>query len=124
MNKKIKKLRLYGEKDGLKGFIADIYVKNNKLIVESENKKVKKELFEEINKEIQKGEAFRIPYTEHTGRTIEEGVLLQKIGDSKFLEALEAEFWKVIGLGDMGKFGNKKFGGYEIKAYKSKIIEK
>lgn len=123
MENKMKKLKLYGKKDGFEGFIAEIYVDNNKVVVESKDEEVKKELLNEINKVIQKGESFLLPYPHETETSICDGFLLQKVGDPKFIEALHSEFWKVIGLGEAGKFGNKTFGGYKIIAHKSLIIE-
>lgn len=118
-----KKLKLYGEKNDFKDFIAEIYVEGNTVIVESKDKKVKKELSDAINKAIDKGESFRLPCCIYEHDTIGDGFSLHKLGDPQFLEALQAEFWRIIGLGSPGIFGHRKFGGYKIIAHKSPVVD-
>ncbi|MBU3907270.1 MAG: hypothetical protein KKA64_03390 [Nanoarchaeota archaeon] len=122
-NRGLKVLKLYGKKDNFEGFIAEIYVENNKVVVESEDEEVKKDLLFEINMAIQKT-PFLLPYSEETKSTVSHGFSFHKIGDPKFLNALRAEFWKIVGFGTEGKFANKTFGGYKIIAHKSLVVEK
>jgi hypothetical protein len=57
----MKKLKLYGEKKIFgpfkkKGFIAEVFVVDGKVVVESKNKKVKEELQKEIDEGIKNDE--------------------------------------------------------------------
>ena len=115
-----KKLKLYGEKDDFKGFIAEIYVKNNKLVVKSPDKKLEKELYNEINKYIESDDFFYIPETIETDLTIGHGFSRHKFVSPRFLEALQCEFWNYTEK--MNKFGHKKFYGYKIRGNKSEIV--
>jgi len=49
-DKTMRKLKLYGKKEGFEGFIATIYVKDGKLVIESEFPEVKEEMEELITK--------------------------------------------------------------------------
>jgi len=119
-----KRLRLYGEKGHFRGFVADVYVKNNRVVVVSKDNEVKNQLLEKINQFIDKGEYFRLPYSCRVPEWgIIDGVSLHKLGDPDFLKALNTEFWNVVSLGSPGKFAGMNFGGVTIIAHKSKIID-
>ena len=119
---KNKKLKLYGKKDNSEGFIADITEKDSKILVKSKSEKVEKELSVAINQAIKK-EFFHLPWCENKNGGVSDGFSLHKPGDPQFLEALRAEFYTIIGLGQPGEFGNKKFDGYKIISHKSEIVE-
>jgi len=121
---KIKKLKLYGEKDDFKGFIAEIYMNGKELIVESKDEQLKNDLLTEINKHIENAEFFYLPELindKELGLENAHGVSKHKPCDPKFLDALQCEFWNYTV--EMNKFGHKKFGGYKIKGNKSEIME-
>jgi len=122
----MKKLKLYAEKKILgivfkKGFVADAYVKDGNVIIESKNKKLKEEIERAINKALafkenyfyyRTGEEYFNKKTGHWGhRTY---MVYQKPADPKFLNALKDDesFWET-----------KKFAGYEIEPLFSKIVE-
>lgn len=112
---KIKKLNLYGEKGDFKGYIATVYVnENNKLIIETDDPKVKKDLTHLIIAGlhgslimIKKG----IDTPEGGHKTL---CFPKKPRDSEFLEALQ---YSTIWI-------NTKVGGYRVLyGSLSKIIE-
>ena len=109
----MKKLKIFGKKEKSKGFIATICVDNNKLIIEAENPKVKKDLTHLIiaglhGDLIQKLEGIDTPEGGHKTTGIP-----KKPGDSDFLETLKGSRLLVGG----------KVGGYEIYGWLSKIVE-
>lgn len=122
----MKKLKLYGEKKTLgivlrKGFIAEVYVKDGKVIIESKNKKIKEEIEKVINEVLSEkedyfyyrtGDEYFNKKTGHWGyRTY---MVPQKPTDPEFLEALKDSDWF---------WEDEKFGGYEIDPIFSKIVE-
>lgn len=121
----MRKLKLVGIKKGwfgreIKKIVADIYVQDNKVVVESKDQKEKEKLQKEINDRL----AHIIPFGIRKSREIKDekgnvtgGELYQinqKPGDPKFLEALKGAF---------GFWSGKKFGGYLIIPTISKIVE-
>lgn len=60
----MKKLKLYGKKDNFEGFIAKIYVKNNKVVVESKDEAVKEILEKEISEAIKEKGGLWVPFVE------------------------------------------------------------
>lgn len=119
-----KVLRLYGKKGDQAGFIAEVYVRDNKVRVSSSYEGVKNDLLKNITEAVMNGESFRLPCCIYDYDTIGDGFSLHKLGDPQFLEALQAEFWRTIGLGSPGIFGHRKYGEFTIIAHKSKIIER
>ena len=119
----MKKLRLYGEKKIFlwfksKRFIADVYVQDGKVVVDSKNSQIKRELLKEIDERIKADLIYRGRgiWEEKDGKRIHYDVLEpQRPGDIYFLETLlngYSAFW-----------GEKTFGGYTISDIFSKIIE-
>lgn len=180
-NKTMKKLKMYGKKEGFEGFIATIYVKDGKLVIESEFPEVKKEMEELI---ITKGIGDDGLPMGRGGATIdvtEEGKLVVTATDPEVEEGLKKEvkvlrknpekgFWIVeyegkeagtpihinyirpfrfphepqffeglihseplwyeidpkmpVAKGGLSNIlGPRKFGGYEVDEYKSRLID-
>jgi len=124
----IEKLRLFGEKDKFKGFIATIHVDNSRVVVESENDELRECLLREINEKLQQAGSFRLcwPKTEKKpdGTIVHtDGFKAQRPGDSHFLDALRSEFHEAIGLSVKGRFGNATVCSYKINPLLSELIE-
>jgi hypothetical protein len=110
----MKKLKLYGEKKIFgpfkkKGFIAEVFVVDGKVVVESKNKKVKEELQKEIDEGIKNDE---ITISRSVWEEFPDGRKAhyhlaepKKPTDPKFLNALRdySELWST-----------HTFAGYEI----------
>jgi len=120
----MKKLKLYGKKKiflgfRLKGFVADVYVHDGKVLVYSKNRKLRDELQKEINERIEKDLIYRGRgiWEEKDGKRIHYDILeTQRPKDTYFLETL---------LKGYSAFWNEKtFGGYVILNTFSKIEEK
>jgi hypothetical protein len=119
---KINKLIIWGEKNDEKKIIAVAYVGEGKLIIESDNPIVEKDLFTEINNALLENEYFRIPYNKNMDGNMEYGYEKQTIQDDRFLKALSAEFWHYpASFMSEGKLWGKKFDGYTIIPNKLKV---
>ena len=77
MKTKTKKLKLYGKKDEFEGTIAEIYIENNKVIVESKDKAVKEILEKEINNAIEDKGGLFVPFAETITNVLINGVKIQ-----------------------------------------------
>ncbi|MCX6813025.1 MAG: hypothetical protein NTV77_00820 [Candidatus Azambacteria bacterium] len=127
----MKKIKLVGIKKGWFGreiekIIADIYVQDGKVIVESKYPKLKEELQKELDGLAYTTGAFGIrkcrDVIDEKGRNVTELYQInQKPGDAKFLEALLGAVW----FWGEKKFNDykKEFGGYLIIPTISKIVE-
>ena len=116
----MKKLKLYGEKKGFlgikrKGFVAEIFVKDRKVVVESKDRKLKRRLREEIDKMIKEdgitlGKSVweRLP---EGGKVHYHIVETKHPKDPKFIFALAGELEK------------RKIGKYKFIFHKSKFVE-
>ncbi|MBI5401492.1 hypothetical protein HZB05_01540 [Candidatus Wolfebacteria bacterium] len=120
----MKKLKLVGIKKGwfgrkIKKNVADIYVQDNKVIVESKYQKSREELQKELDRLAYIG-AFGIRKSreikDKKGNVtdIQDFQINQRPGDQKFLEALAGCGWF---------WDDKKFDGYEVYETISKIVE-
>ena len=113
---KIKKLKLYGKKGDFRGLIATVYVnEDNKLIIEADDSKVKKDLTHLIIAGIY-GNLIMIKKGVDTPEGGHKTLCFpKKPGDPEFLEAL---WYSTI-------WTNTKVGGYQILygPLFSKIIE-
>jgi len=119
----MRKLKLYGEKKIFgpfkkKGFIAEVFVVDGKVVVESKDKKVKEELQKEIEEDI-KNNAITLSrgvWEEWPdGRKVHYHLAEpKKPTDPKFLDALRdySALWDT-----------HTFGGYEISGLLSKFVE-
>lgn len=126
----MEKLKIYGRKPGFKGFIADIYVQDGKLIVESEDPQVKQDL-EKALKEATLDEEFTIGARAGGEGETEEGLIAYytyierlKPGDDGYLLALRAR--PVFGsdsLEDWKAGKGRKIGDYEMDTSLSRIID-
>lgn len=126
----MEKLKIYGRKPGFKGFIADIYVQNGKLIVESEDPQVKQDL-EKALKEATLDEEFTIGARAGGERETEDGSIAYytyierlKPGDDGYLLTLRAR--PVFGsdsLDDWKAGKGRKIGDYEMDTSLSRIID-
>jgi len=74
---KIKKLKLYGEKGNFKGFIAEIYAKDNKVVVESKDKTVEEILEKEINKAIKEKNGLWVPTGGNVAKVSIDNIIIQ-----------------------------------------------
>ncbi|MBI5401491.1 hypothetical protein HZB05_01535 [Candidatus Wolfebacteria bacterium] len=119
----MKKLKLIGIKKGWFGreiqkIVADIYVQDGKVVVESKDQKEKEKLQKAINDRLEYPGAFGIRKSrdikDKRGIVTELYQITQKPGDPQFLEALTSAF---------GFWHDKKFGDYQIIPTISKIIE-
>lgn len=123
----IEKLRLFGEKDEERDFIASVYVEDGKVKVGSKNHQIAELLSKMINKELRRSGGFRLPWSETEldfgHLTHSDGFRWQRPGDSHFLEALDAEFFEHMGLGMKGKLRNTMVCGYRINSNLSELIE-
>lgn len=120
----MKKIKLVGIKKGWFGreiqkIVADIYVQDGKVIVESKYPKIKEELQKELDLVAYTTGAFGIRKCRYikdkkgNETDIQLIQINQKPGDPKFLEAvLDSWFWD-----------DKKFDGFEIYETISKIVE-
>jgi len=119
----MKKLKLVGIKKiwfwEIRRVVAEVFVQEGKVIVESRNPKIKEDLQREIDQfAYRRGFLFRWSkdIKDKQGRIIRHELWArnQKPGDPGFLEALRGTtwFWK-----------DKKFGGYEIYETISKIVD-
>jgi len=112
---KIKKLKLYGKKGDFKGFIAEIYVKDNKIVVESKDKKLKKELLKRINEVLKKEKGFWLPAPDSPPDVVYEQKLYI-IDDPWFLNAMCEHFTH------RGKLGCLVNGYLIISPLGSKVV--
>jgi len=121
----MRKIKLIGIKKGWFGreiekIIADIYVQDGKVIVESKYQKEKEELQKELNRLAYTTGAFGIRKSwdikDKKGNVTntQYGQINQRPGDPKFLEAVLASTWF---------WHDKKFDDYEIIPTISKIVE-
>jgi hypothetical protein len=120
----MRKIKLVGIKKGWFGrevekIVADIYVKDSKVIVESKYQKEKEELQKEINHSAYTGafgirKSWEIKDKKGNVTDTQCGQINQRPGDSKFLEAVLASTWF---------WHDKKFNGYLIIPTISKIVE-
>lgn len=119
----MKKLKLYGEKKILwifkkKGFIAEIYIINRKMIIVSKDKKVKEALGEALNKRVQQNLIFLTKGMKKElqgDQKIHHSIIdYKKIEDPEFLSALRdaSAFWET-----------NTFNGYKISGVLSKLME-
>lgn len=122
----MKKLKLYGEKKlilGFKteGFVATIYVEGGKVRIDSKNSGLREALTDQIGRAVAAGSIHMVkpikispnPNEGHLGG-IAHGIMPQKPGDDKFLEALQYD--EMI-------WASGNFAGYKISGALSKIIE-
>lgn len=120
----MKKLKLVGIKKGwfgrkIKKIVADIYVQDGKVVVESKDREEARKLQKEINYRAVQAIPFGIrkcrEIKDEKGRNVTELYQInQKPGDPLFLEALASAF---------GFWIDKKFGDYEVYETISKIVE-
>lgn len=103
METKMKRLKIYGEKDDFKGFIAEIYVKDNEVIVESKDKEVKEILETEIGKAIERVEEYKHLYNNPEEARNALGILLRTGGNREkvFIDRVKLYLW-VERDGDLG----------------------
>lgn len=120
----MKKLKLYGEKKwffGFKrrGFVAEVYVSDGKVVVFSNNSRLREELQREIDKEIAHNFITRTRAIREEKPGLSRPIVYhiaepRKPGDPDFLETLkdQSAFWST-----------QIFDGYEISGVQSRIIE-
>lgn len=107
-------LKLYSrEKFGIK-HIATLYVDNNKLRIDSEDQKVKDDLYREINALTENGGIFLFEYVFKNDDLFLEGAMVN-IDHPNFLYALKncSYLWQ----------SNKTYGGYIIYGFNSSLFE-
>jgi len=121
----MKKIKLVGIKKGwfgrkIKKIVADIYVQNGKVIVESKYPELKEGLQKELDRFAYTTGAFGIRKSRYIkdkkGNVMDIQLIQinQKPGDLEFLEALLGATWF---------WSDKKFDDYEIYETISKIVE-
>lgn len=111
-----KKLKLFGEKRDCKGFIAEIYIQDKKMIVNSKDKKVGGKLYKIINETIESKKGIGMVYSEYNKTIKSTKIANFKPGDYNFLDALLPCLWTIT--------RNEEFDGYKLDINKSEIFEK
>jgi len=123
----MKKLKLVGIKKGWFGrdiqkVVADIYVKDGEIVVESKDKKASDKLQKELNKRLAYKGGFGLGKS--TEKRSKNGELLEHVSYVVLTKPDDPEFLNTLKSG--GFFGfwmNEKFGDYEVYETLSEITE-
>lgn len=113
--KTMKKIKVYGEKNGNIEFIAEVYVKDKEVVVEVENPEIKECMEDMVNlaRSLGVGKKTTIP-TERGGYKI--AIFPLKPGDSDYLDWLRVELDRALTDGKCGEyqFSSKALAGMKV----------
>ena len=123
----MKKLKLLGIKKGLFGrevrkVVADIYVKDGKIVVESKDKKAGDKLQKELNRRLSWKGGFYLGKSRE--KRDKNGELLEHVIYGVFTKPDEPKFLNTLrSRGFSGFWSTENFGDYEIHIGLSKIVD-
>jgi len=108
------KLKIYGEKEGFKGFIATIFIdEKNNIIVETDDKKLKEELLKEISRIVEGGGFFLLEnYYEYPNYKLLGTMVYPNTHSFLFALKNSSFLWQE----------NIKYGEYKIYGFLSELI--